>query len=179
VHQRQRDRGVPFGPAEHRMVPNPVVLDGGVAWLILTDRQGNERARTQIDAADLPIAKLHRWRMSSSKHVDCNRSGANLARLLMNCPDGMVVDHIDGDPLNNRRNNLRICTPAQNSQNVYRPSRGVRPARNGTGWVARVGSGGRSYTQWCATREEAIQAARKLRETHLTHNNENRHKEKP
>lgn len=45
-----------------------------------------------------------------------------LHRLLTNCPKGMVVDHIDGDGLNNRRKNLRICTPAENAQNVGKPT---------------------------------------------------------
>ena len=41
----------------------------------------------------------------------------SLSRLIMNCPDGMVVDHINHNIKDNRKNNLRIVTPGQNSMN--------------------------------------------------------------
>lgn len=41
--------------------------------------------------------------------------------LLLGAADGQLVDHINDDPLDNRRANLRIVTPQQNVQNK-RPS---------------------------------------------------------
>jgi hypothetical protein len=38
-------------------------------------------------------------------------------RLIVNPPVGMFIDHINGDRLDNRKCNLRICTNIQNSHN--------------------------------------------------------------
>ena len=43
--------------------------------------------------------------------------GLRLHRLIANPPKGLVVDHINGNRLDNRRKNLRVCTSAQNAVN--------------------------------------------------------------
>jgi hypothetical protein len=70
-----------------------------------------------------------------------------LHREILGKKDGFVIDHINGDKLDNRKQNLRHCTSAQNSinRNIYAKNktgyRGVRKRRSK--YVATIGYAGK------------------------------------
>jgi len=75
-------------------------------------------------------------------------------RLLMGDPNGMVIDHKDRNGLNNRRENLRVCTHSENIRNSRRvkrsetsPSKGVnkRLTKNGFKYQAMIRFSGKNY----------------------------------
>lgn len=93
--------------------------------------------------------------------------GINLARFIMGNPEGMVVDHINGDRRDNRRCNLRVCTKHQNSFNRKKPISGktsqfkgvYRQKNNPAKWHAAIKFQGKSrYLGSYATELEAAEA---------------------
>ena len=46
-----------------------------------------------------------------------NATRGRMHRVILNAPDGVMVDHINGDKLDNRKANLRLCTNSKNQAN--------------------------------------------------------------
>lgn len=86
-----------------------------------------------IDDEDYQLIAKHRWHaneyrpklfraVARTSRKEGHKS-IYMHRLLLGVTDvNTHVDHIDGNPLNNRRNNLRICTNHQNRYNSKTPS---------------------------------------------------------
>lgn len=96
-----------------------------------------------IDAADYERVSQHSWSYHPNgyAHAKINKKVISLHRFLLAEPRG-IIDHKNGNGLDNRRCNLRIVTVLQNSRN-RKPNKNRRykgvgyDSRNGK-WRARI-----------------------------------------
>ena len=80
----------------------------------------------RVDDDDYEILKSFTWHIHNKKYAaTCfyiketkGTKSLFMHRMIMNPMDGVQVDHIDHDGLNNQRSNLRLCSNSQNSKNV-------------------------------------------------------------
>jgi len=92
--------------------------------------------------------KLNTSGKSSSPYVQIYRDGRKISlhRIIMNAPPGKVVDHINHNTLDNRRENLRVCSNSENLANARKTTnrkttskyRGVYYEEGLNAWVSRV-----------------------------------------
>ncbi len=55
---------------------------------------------------------------SSARKRGRKRRNMYMHRVIMNYSGNMHIDHVNNNALDNRRSNLRICTPSQNYHNT-------------------------------------------------------------
>jgi hypothetical protein len=97
---------------------NRIVVMNGCA-LIDVSTKSHPHVFALIDSEDAVAVMAHRW--SATKRANglyvrgtVNGKSILLHRFIMDPPAHLTVDHEDGNPLNNRRGNLRICTQSEN-----------------------------------------------------------------
>ncbi len=106
---------------------------GAVTALIIRRRDGTTM-EALIDSDQIEKVGRYRWGVMRGKHgafyVIANlphKDGCGgqilLHRLVMDAATGALVDHIDHNPLNNTRANLRLASNGQNMQNLTRATK--------------------------------------------------------
>lgn len=80
-----------------------------------------------IDLIDWNLAKNYKWCLNQNGYARNGKLGL-MHRFILNPDNNQFLDHIDENPLNNRRNNLRI---ANKSLNGYNNSKARKDSKTG------------------------------------------------
>jgi hypothetical protein len=112
------------------------------SWVIPITR-GRE---TLVDAEDVEFLGQFNWHWNPCRRVIgyavLSGGQGTMHRILMNNPEDMCIDHINGNSLDNRKSNLRIVTNRENSQNKkeHRSGRlvGATFIKNRKKWMAQI-----------------------------------------
>ena len=140
-HDSLLERGVFLRRA---VSPNPARREHGVVSVAVLTRAGGERCRFLVDEEDYEdYVRPFRWQVGTYESnrvytsawipTGSGNSTVLLSRWLLNPLEEEEVDHVDLDPLNNRRSNLRPVTRKKNQENLGEITRGVS-AHRGVFW---------------------------------------------
>lgn len=105
--------------------------------------RGYEAIVDDVDAARDSRRTVYAWTRINGKYT-------KLHRFILNADAAVIIDHRDGNGLNNRRSNLRVATNAQNLQNQYNPRgssrfKGVSLHRASGKWRVNISANGKAY----------------------------------
>lgn len=109
-----------------RFDKNEIIIDKDIAKILLYDNDSNIINTTIIDASDIyKINKYKIFKQGNYAYANINNKPIALHRIITDTVNVFYkrdkpIDHINGDTLDNRKENLRIVTCSQNSFNSIR-----------------------------------------------------------
>lgn len=160
--QRIYHHGTPYRLG--RQVKSKFFLNGDICKVVTS--RGFEFI---VDAKDYELVSTHSWSIYNGYPVArIDHKTVKVSRLILNVKDsGILVDHINGNPLDSRRINLRTCNKMQNVWNCKTGKNntsgytGVQFEKRNNKWIATiVAKGERKWLGTFETKEEAAKARR-------------------
>ena len=127
-----------------------------------------------VDAEDYKRLSKYGWRAAHGGRYAYVT--VPMHRFIIEAPEGTEVDHINGNVLDNRKENLRVCTRSQNIANTRKPRRkkgcssvfkGVSWDKTNKTWVARVQPNGKVYRKTFKTELAAARAYDEMAKQHF------------
>lgn len=170
----------PQSQATPEMCPEKTAVErhiekyGDAVFIVLSHKPGRRVLRTLIDREDFETVTALKWfphRKSAGIYAfaTCRKTIPEhlrpLHRYLLKAERGQIVDHINGDTLDNRRQNLRIVTALENAQNMRVPRIETKTSRfkcvsmnKHTGkWHVQIQADNRSY--YVGVYDDEVEAA--------------------
>lgn len=117
--------------------PNDYEVSGDVAKIFMYDNHGNRTGTAIVDSEDLDRCLQYKWRIQKRRHTDYARTRSKenknllLHRLVTGYEGNLDIDHINGNGLDNRKENLRICSRSRNMLNQRKRTVGIYKVPSG------------------------------------------------
>lgn len=125
--------------------PNEIIIIGDIAEIVLYDINNKEKARAIIDVDDIGKIKKYKWCLRGNYVVTNYLEGfLCLHHIIGGDPKNKFSDHKDRNPLNNRKNNLRLASQSQNLMNRPMQSnnksgfKGVHWSNRSKRWISKI-----------------------------------------
>ncbi len=163
---------------------NEIIIGDTNAEIVIENKRHEVVARVLIDTEDVNKLKKFKWcvfkrNKNRPYYPSTTVRGKThyLANILMGFKSNnrIMIDHIDRNPLNNQKSNLRICTVSQNgcnrgkNKNNTSGYKGVYLKPNGK-WNAVIGTNGQYIN--LGTFSEKVDAARAYNDAALLYHGE-------
>lgn len=151
---------------------NTIITNGNTSEIHIKDQV------VLIDTEDVDLIKQYCWCINGTSYVIAwdsnNEKMIDLSRLIMNPPDDKIVDHRNGDTLNNKKENLRIVECRQNNMNKCLPKnntsghKGVHWHKFCNKWIASIGLGYKLiHLGYFSNYEDAVKAREEAEERYF------------
>ncbi len=159
--------------------PNEIIIKDDHALIELYDKYGEIKNYTKIDLDMVNKCKDFKWYLRPSGYVYGSTQDVNKKIILHNYVNDFtpnknkILDHINGDKLDNRKINLRLVTKQQNAQNMHKENKTVGVNYNKHNgvykWIPQIMVDGKSI--WLGTyntEEEAIKVRKEAELKYFT-----------
>lgn len=113
-----------------------------------------------VDDEDFEALNEYKWQLTTTMwgsyatrkiKIGEKKITKGMHRLLLNPKDDELVDHINGNGLDNRRCNIRTCSHAQNTRNKSIPKnntsgyKGVHWSKKNKNWISQIVINSKAY----------------------------------
>lgn len=153
---------------------NEIKIDNDIAIIFLYNKTGDKIAESLVDKEDVEKLFPNKWCLDKNNYVK-NSKQEYLHRIILTAPEGVYIDHINGNTLDNRKENLRICTDGENVSNRTKLGTnntsgilGVRFNNQRNKWYSEIQYQYKKiFLGYYNTKEEAIEARIKAEKTYF------------
>ena len=101
-----------------------------------------------FDLEDYDLIKDYKWNINKLRtncvQANINHTTVKMHRLILGINKGEIVDHINRDETDNRKENLRVCSYSENNRNTLNPSnntsghKGIHESKSGYRYEAYI-----------------------------------------